>query len=632
MTTSSTQSVPFRPEIQGLRALAVLSVMVFHIWPVALPGGYVGVDVFFVISGYLITDLLLRELAANGRISIASFYERRIRRLLPAATLVLVVVAALSLLLPIPRWPDTAAQIAASALYVENWWLAGQAVDYMAQETAASPVQHFWSLSVEGQFYLVWPLVFIVAAAVATRFRQSAQHLIVWVIGLVTVASLAVSISYTAAEPAPAYFATFTRVWELGAGGLLAAIPLPAIGSRAAEWIRIAGLAAIAASFALFSSDTPFPGSAALLPVLGTVAVMAAGTSGSAFAMWALGLRPVQYLGAISYSAYLWHWPLVVLAEHYRWRSPSVLQGLILIAASLGLAALTKRFVEDRFRGTRGMPGWRTIGAVSVALSICLVSAAVLNGLVASSPAAPYFASINEASVTLKGDDCHLDLSEREIRPCFLGSSDSPKRILLAGDSHAGNWVPAFEEIAWARGWRIELATKSSCPLLIKELGGNGSAYDACLDWGRQVLDRVRADPPDLLVLAMRSRDRALVDGTPFAQAIAKTWDEIDRLGVRMVVIADTPEQRQAPMECVLEDVNCATSTDVAMSGDKLAEARSLRPEIDYIDMNDAFCWQGRCPVIINGIFAWRDTHHFTSAYSRSLAPLLADRLAPYLD
>ena len=296
----SLRQTGIRPEIQALRALAVGLVVVYHLWPDAVPGGFIGVDVFFVISGFLITALLLREIERTGAVSLSAFWARRARRILPAA---LVTVFACGLVMaavvPMSLWPQWLDEMRASTLYVQNWQLASDAVDYFAiAEHTPSPVQHFWSLSVEEQFYLLWPVVLLATA----RNRRA----LVGGMAVLTVLSLAYSLFATATNPAAAYFVTPARAWEFGAGGLLAAA---GAASRPSRLLCFAGLTAIVAGAFAFSVATPFPGWAALVPVLGAMAVIRAGAASRA-----LAVRPLQFLGDISYSLYLWHWPLIVLA------------------------------------------------------------------------------------------------------------------------------------------------------------------------------------------------------------------------------------------------------------------------------------------------------------------------------
>src|ERR1700733_5019746 len=349
----------FRPDIQGLRAIAVSLVVVYHLYPSALPGGFAGVDVFFVISGYLITGQLWRTCQKTGRLSLTEFWGRRARRVIPAAALVLAVTWGLSYwVLPSSELANTAQQIRASALYYQNWQLASDAVSYLQQHAEATPVQHFWSLSVEEQFYLVWPLLFLVALLIARRagdaaHRAALAHRIVYTLTAgVVAASFAYSVHDSSADPAQAYFLTTTRMWELGAGGLLALLSAP-LAERIGRhgWLGWAGLAMLAASQFVLNGLTPYPGWIALLPVGGTLALRAGGSSTARWSSWRLtSAPPMTFVGGISYSLYLWHWPLIVCWTAWRGASPGVLAGLFLILTSVILAWLTKITVEDRVR------------------------------------------------------------------------------------------------------------------------------------------------------------------------------------------------------------------------------------------------------------------------------------------
>ncbi|MFL6060894.1 MAG: acyltransferase family protein, partial [Marmoricola sp.] len=305
-----------RTDIQGLRAIAVSLVLVYHLSPKSLTGGFAGVDVFFVISGFLITLHLLENIPRRPR-DLATFWSRRVRRLLPASLLVLAsTLIASRLLSPETQWENTARQVRASALYFVNWLLSNDAVDYLAADNAPSPVQHFWSLSVEEQFYFVWPVLILLLAAIARLLRRKPLPFVLGGLVVVVAASLIYSVHITGTNPQAAYFVTPARVWELGVGALLATVKLLRPGRMRHEFatpLALLGLAAIGYTAATYTGSTPFPGWQAAVPVLGTAAVIAAqpehgpGSPGPI-----LALRPIQFLGDISYSVYLWHWPLVV--------------------------------------------------------------------------------------------------------------------------------------------------------------------------------------------------------------------------------------------------------------------------------------------------------------------------------
>ncbi|MEO8272539.1 MAG: acyltransferase family protein [Chloroflexota bacterium] len=366
----------FRADIQGLRAVAVLLVLAFHLWPESLTGGFVGVDVFFVISGFLITAHLLQHPPRGSR-DLLEFWGRRIRRLLPAAFLVLFATAiATRVLAPETRWAANAGETIAAGLYVENWLLAGNAVNYLSAEEPPTPVQHYWSLSVEEQFYLLWPILILAIFWLASRARTAPLRVtrlgMLATIGI----SLFISVTATAAEPASAYFITPTRIWELAAGGLVATLPaLPVfrLPTRIVDGVAWTGLAMIVIAGFAFSGDTAFPGFAAVLPVGGTALVIFAAATGAGSPTRLLRLRPIQHLGDVSYSIYLWHWPLIVFWAYVA-GTLGLVDQLLIIATTIVLATITKVLVEDTFRFQRSLqplvPTFRfaVLGMVLVAL------------------------------------------------------------------------------------------------------------------------------------------------------------------------------------------------------------------------------------------------------------------------
>ena len=367
---------PLRGDIEGLRSIAVLFVLVYHLGVDRLSGGFAGVDVFFVISGFLITSGLLTEAERSGTVSLVRFYARRARRLLPAATLVLVVTALVGWwVLPGSAWETLSEDVMAAALYVVNWALAARSVDYLAEDAGASPVQHYWSLSVEEQFYVVIPIMIIGLAWLSRRYGWGVRRTLTVGIGAIVVASLSYSITHTGSAPQTAYFFSTTRAWELGLGSLLAcAVPLLRRLPRAtASGLAGAGLLAVAASGLLVSRTTPWPGWAALLPTLGTAAVIAAGVAHSSTGVGRLlALRPLVFLGGLSYSIYLWHWPLIALTGEVTELTAWHKVGLAL--ASVALACLSKHLVEDPIRFGSTFAG-RTrptlaLGAAGMALSL----------------------------------------------------------------------------------------------------------------------------------------------------------------------------------------------------------------------------------------------------------------------
>lgn len=378
----------FRPDIQGMRAIAVMVVLVFHVFPAALPGGYVGVDVFFVISGFLITRVLLKQAEKEGRILFLQFYARRARRLLPAAFVVLIAVAGLIFLLPGSRWIGTANEIAASALYAENWYLAVQAVDYLNSANPPSPLQHFWSLSIEEQFYFIWPALIALCAAAAAMFKAPLRALCIALFIVIIGVSLWFSITLSALNPSQAYFFSHTRFWELAVGGLAAAVLKDGlvIPRVLRVLLGLAGVAAIFASAYFFSAATPFPGYAALAPVLGTVALLMSGLRapeqrGDGPVSWLLENRVSQWIGDISYSLYLVHWPFVVFYNAQLDREVGVVEGIGVIAITMAMAHVSKSLIEDTFRNPPKPIMKRPVGVLASAFASIVVCGAAVGAI-----------------------------------------------------------------------------------------------------------------------------------------------------------------------------------------------------------------------------------------------------------
>ncbi|WP_350349150.1 acyltransferase [Agromyces sp. G08B096] len=378
-----------RPEIQALRAIAVSAVVLHHGWPAVAPAGYMGVDVFFVVSGFLITGLLLREHERSGRISLGRFYLRRARRILPAAVVVLAAVSAATVaFVPKTEWFQWFREIVASALYVENWQLVADSQNPARDDLASTPVQHYWSLSVEEQFYLVWPLLLILALWFAAKRGRGATPTLLIALGVVTAGSFALSVATTAADHNIAYFSTLTRTWEFGVGGLLAvatahgrASGTPALRA-AASW---AGLALIALPILVFHDEAAFPGLVVLLPVAGALAVIWARMPQPRWSPAALlRLAPVQWTGDLSYSLYLWHWPIIMLAPYVTGIPSPPWIMVLLVVLSFAVSDLSKRCIEDPFRrqGTRlGSRPVLLLGGLAVAMALVVGAGTVAPGV-----------------------------------------------------------------------------------------------------------------------------------------------------------------------------------------------------------------------------------------------------------
>ena len=578
----------FRPELEGLRAVAVGLVLLYHANVPKLHGGYVGVDVFFVLSGFLITGLIVRELRSTGRIDLPAFYARRARRLLPAAAVAILGTLLLSaILLPPLRLPDVTADAAAASLYVSNLRFAAQATDYLASDLAPSPLLHFWSLGVEEQFYLFWPALLLVVAGAGRRIRTGGEaarkRRLVVAVGVVVIGSFAASLVLTSAAQPWAFFSLPTRAWELGLGALLAleSARLAGLPGAVGGALVAIGLGLVVAAGFVLQQSTPFPGTAALLPTVGAGLVIAGGAAGArTWPARLLAVGPMRFLGRISYSLYLWHWPILVLPA-------AAVDGDLPLVARLGLAGVSvlvaiasQRWIEDPIRHGRFV-GRRTGRSLVLALTTSVVVALVAvsvgaaanaslpatvarasddpNALppdpFASGPAAtgspgstgssaggsaspgssgpvrpatpggpvpanltPSLAQVRTDAPILYADGCHVDQATTSPKDCVFGDTSSATTVVLFGDSHAAQWFPALDRLATIEHWKLIPLTKSACtPASVAVWNPTFEReYAECDAWREAVFARLATIHPTLVIMAM-SRTYTLVDGASTA-------------------------------------------------------------------------------------------------------------------
>jgi peptidoglycan/LPS O-acetylase OafA/YrhL len=663
----------FRPDIEGLRALAVVLVLVYHA-QLPVRAGFVGVDVFFVISGFLITGLLVTELDRTGSISWLRFVGRRIRRLLPAAVLVLVVVSMVSLVVvPGLRRRDIGIDVMAAATYVVNWVLAHQQVDYLASDLVPSPVQHYWSLAVEEQFYVVWPLLLVVLGLVV---RRPSRRLVGAALGALVAASLAWSVHASHVAPDRAFFTTTTRLWELGVGALLAVWLTgrrpptgPVRGAAGAGWV---GLAAIVGVALLLPTDIEWPSGWALLVTLPTALVIWSGWHGAGTGpVRVLGTRPLVWVGGLSYSIYLWHWPAIVLGQwtvHYLTGAPAGRWiPALFAAASVGPAWLSWRYVErpvHRGPWLRERP--RALLAAGLGLSAVGVLAAVpllpVRSPFDTTPPGgrmPPFAELGAATVTVgqraadtgdpgwvtpdpqtAGEDrpaadvdrCQVPLPATEPVPCSFGDDDAGVTIALVGDSKAMQWLPALQEAATTRDWRIVTYGKSSCAFATAPAMEGERPYPECDAWNAAVVSALRSDPPDLVVTSGVARE-AWTDAGPSEDALvagyAGRWDGLVADGLPVLVVGDSPVSPDDLDVCAswhphdLDRCEFPADEAVAESGlpVQLGAAEAAGRGVTLLDLTPWICPGGTCSVVVGHVAVHRPGDHVSATYARTLAP-----------
>lgn len=636
--------------------------MLYHSGVSVLSGGFVGVDVFFVISGFLITSHLWSEISTKGRLDFGAFYARRARRILPAsfAVLVLSVIAAVVFMPPL-QLPDMFQAAIATAFYVPNVLFAVKGTNYLSEE-APSLFQHYWSLGIEEQFYLLWPLLVVAAFLLwRTSFRGLTITLAVVVVG-----SYAASILYTPINSSYAFFLLPTRAWELGVGGLLGLLVfarprwLDAAVVGVLGWV---GLALVAVAAFAFTSETPFPGWIAIVPVAGTALVILSGSGSARFGpQRALSLRPAMWIGTISYSLYLVHWPLQIIPqEAVGLQNPLPLWvKLLLGAVAFPLAWLSYRFVEEPMRRARFLvsarPRRTLIGVLVVPLLVLGVAFAGTHWVRAQPLATTTVVAETVVSVPPVGtgvvpenlqprlwtsgsdnpeayaNGCHRPDSSTDSSGCRIGDNPDAPLVALFGDSHATQWYPALVQLAEAGVIRLDSNSKSSCASAqVPE-----PDYPACTTWREGVIERLSAEQPRLVLLANYARAQSASVGFTGAQWADALRETIDRFSgdTLVAVVADTPEAHATPAICLSAHLDDTAACDLRRSValDQATRDAQTTLGVPVIDLTDRFCTDQTCPVIIGNSLVYRDAHHITQTYSSALAPALGEELARVLD
>ncbi|GGR59946.1 peptidoglycan/LPS O-acetylase OafA/YrhL [Nocardioides luteus] len=671
----------WRTDVQGLRAVAVGLVVAAHAGIPYTEGGFVGVDVFFVLSGFLITTLLLREAKKTGTVSIPQFYARRARRILPAATLVILVVLAYAAWqLPTTRLTDAASDGTWAAFFLANVHFAAEGVQYF-QPSEPSPFQHYWSLSVEEQFYLVWP---VLALLLVPRLGRKGFAVVAAVIAL---ASLAWSVHAAGENPTSAYFSTPARAYELAAGALLACWGGRLKGA-ASVVAGLGGASAILGATVVFSDATPFPGWQALVPTLGTVALLASGAGAPTAKL--LAIRPLRYVGDISYSLYLWHWPLIILAPELLEIGSARVEMAVAVLAAMVLSALSHRFVEVPFQ-TKQVPvlshGLRSLVLWPVAVVLAVGSGWLTTGYAAhaekvrAAEAEAWFAAnpVPDTAAETGGPpqvqrelraaidiadrggpipaevigkdigqdrwqksypDCWANYGDTRVSDCELGEKDAKKTVAVVGDSHAGMWLSAFDDLGRERGFRVVPVVKVGCaPYPVQHRGKKmtQAECDEFRDWSADRLERL---DPDVIVstargqLFMPKTWEGMDRDEQWSEAVRSTAESYREITRRVVVLGDVPPVDQAPADCLsdpdADQGSCLSDPDSReTSSNALTEKALDGTGARYVDTQRFVCVEDRCPLVVGERVTYYDVSHLTESWVRHVAPRLGAILEP---
>jgi peptidoglycan/LPS O-acetylase OafA/YrhL len=666
----------YRPDIDGLRAIAVAIVVAFHAGVPGFTGGFVGVDVFFVISGYLITGLLVEELRETGSISLSRFYARRVRRLLPALALVLastLLLGSVVLLAVAGEQQDLAKSALAAALSASNifFWLGS---NYFSVQADLIPLLHTWSLSVEEQYYLVWPAMLIALMLVAGKRWGVFTRLLLTALLLVGIATFAMSVRTTNTDPVAAFFLMPMRAWEFALGGALV-LAAPAI-ARWPTFVRtslfVIGVVLIAYSTVTLDSSVAYPGTAALWPTLGTVALIAAGC-GPGFAPvqgW-LSSRGMVAIGQLSYSWYLWHWPLLSLARASDLGERDLARDVTIAFISLGLAWLTYHFVEHPIR-SRQYPGFRATRATllsGVAMSAVVVCCALTLGFVAQySRAHPVDRQMRVAAdavrdrppatdVCLERQHARFGVLQQDRR-CITRPSQ-PVDIVLWGDSHANHWFPLMRAASRELDMNVREFTRAACPPLLGVMPFDEGRIDHDCEHFNQAavaeIERLARSGLKGVVIASRwpaYLGRPSPDGTLQARlsygdvpldpekseaalrlGLSNALRRLERAGLRVLVVGATPEFHYSVPQCLLR----RSLQECAMPRTAVDErrGRSMLVVMNTVALNGAhmfdplhfFCDDVYCYPTHGQTVMFSDPQHLTAAGSPLLEPEVAGDL-----
>lgn len=638
----------YRADLEGLRAIAVLLVVAAHAGVPWLRGGFVGVDVFFVLSGFLITGLLLRELTKDGSVRFGEFYVRRLRRLLPGLLAMVLVVSAAAALLLAPGNQQKQAIAAGSAVFwLSNIHFAFARLDYFSSGAEGNLFLHTWSLGVEEQFYLLWPALIVWLGCGTSGLRRLKIAM-----GVLVVASVAACVVSTHTAPRLAFYMMPLRAWQFAAGALVwlylaGSVGVQSEGSGSIRRWRVVGwcgLAAILTSALEFTPDMPYPGGRALVPTLGAAAVIAVGMRNAGGVSRLLGWAPFQALGRVSYAWYLWHWPVLLLGKAL-YPSDSPVLRVVAVAISLALAVASYRLVEAPTRHRRIWllrPRMTVVAALAVmglASILCLRWYNHASDL-ERSPEYRRLANAHADAPVIYGMGCDEWYASDALRICSFGQADARHTAVLLGDSVAGQWFSAVASAYDKPNWRLLVITKSACPMVDEPIFYEriGRTYEACSTWRNRAVRYLGELKPDAIIVGSVSTyaftRRQWTEGT------ARILAPLAAAAAHVYVLRSTPVLPFDGPDCLaahqgrpswLAALGTCSSPAANGSNDAvygwLKEAGKRYSNVSTIDLNDHVCPSSVCQAERNGLVVFRDAQHMTATFAGSLSQVLASQL-----
>lgn len=639
----------FRADVEGLRAVAILLVVAAHARVPGLDGGFVGVDVFFVLSGFLITGLLVHEVRSTRRVDLPAFYARRLRRLLPAlaAMLATTAVAAVLLLAPLEQQPQVM-PLGAAALWLSNFHFALSDVDYFGAAAESSLVLHTWSLGVEEQFYLFWPafLMFLLPAG-ASPGGQLMFHRLKWGLIAALLVSLASSVALTYTAPRLAFYMMPARIWQFAAGALIflhtGDRPLP--NTRTTKAVGWAGLVLIVGTALLIDKQAPYPGLWAIAPTLGTALVLTCHARvPDAGVGLVLSWGALQRLGRVSYAWYLWHWPVLVLGATVV-PAESLMTRVALAGLALGMAVVSYWLVEAPARRSpwwSSHPGTTISAAGATMLALCVLVSAWAHRLPewGHSPEQDRFTAIRSDLPGIYALGCDDVFDSTELKPCAVGPGHAKNTAVILGDSVAVQWFPAIAPVFQNAGWRLVVLTKSACPMVDEPVfyASIGRRYTECEAWRAEAIRWVARARPQVLLIG--SANSYPLEDSQWREGSQRVLADVSASAGHVFVIRGTPSLPFDGPGCLFREswrgrfvslpTNCvAQRSDAPQVFDQLQRAAAEYENVQLLDFNELVCPSGKCKAAQGSSVVFRDSQHVTASFIKRLSGRVEAALGP---
>ena len=663
------QGKRFRLEIEGLRAIAAVLVAVYHIWFHRVSGG---VDVFFVVSGFLITLSLLSMYRRKKKIHIVQYIVKLLRRLVPTAWVVAIFTLIFSFLyLSVTDRFQIVHEFLASIFYVENWRLIVDSSDYLAENHTASPYQHFWALSIQWQFYMIWLCLFFIVYQIIRIFRQTnIRPLLIVSVTFIVALSFTYSVQYTAIDQPVAYYHTLTRVWEFGLGSLLALFldrfRVSTLAAIILSWVGVIGL--LIGGF-VFQVGDVFPGYAALWPTLSAAFIIIAGNTGGKYSAYRLlSARPLVSFGSISYAFYLWHWPLLIFYyAYFNVEEVSFTGGVLILLVAALLAYVTTKFIEKPLRqstldykqaggliilGMTLIVSWYLYWSVDEKKQLVALKEEMIEQLDGDIPAdnPGALVTLTDQPMNVFNDQLKpsIDLASRDLSPvyedrcitrveqtnvvhCEYGETEDYDYVIaLVGGSHAAHWQPMLDEFGKRNRVKIDTYLKPRCRFTFDSEEDSGS----CKPWFDEAIQQVVQSKPDLI---FTTGDTGKDQLRHVPASFVDTWRYVEKHGIDLFLMRDGPWFPYNVVDCLAKNRDnpnaCKVKREeVIVEPSPMSQVENMPSNVHTLDVTDYYCDQDYCYPIVGNVVVYFDSNHFTATFSRTMAPIIGPHLLEVLE